>query len=147
VTPCHIGFRPDRRCADLQPRRAAVAFRDSCPVTRGTSHSRDAPARGEDLPLQAHYEHTHSETGRRETGRRPFLSEDGLVIRVSTLGTEEFRIRSVRRFPCGTPGCCQSFGNMTDYIRAGFGKRGRGRGSRSEKTLLTGRGTAARDEQ
>jgi len=31
-----------------------------------------------------------------------------------------FRSRSVRRFPCGTPGCCQGIGIATELLRAGL---------------------------
>jgi hypothetical protein len=61
----------------------------------------------------------------------------------SVASDDRFCSRSVRRFPYGT----LRFGIMTDYFRVGKGQQRWGRGSKSEKTLLTGRGMAARDEQ
>jgi hypothetical protein len=47
------------------------------------------------------------------------------VIRLQDKPKRRLRSRSSRRFPCGTPGCCQRYGNMADCLRAGFGEQGR----------------------
>jgi len=46
--------------------------------------------------------------------------------------TDRFRSRSLRRFPCGTPGCCQGFWNHDKMFWSGVQReQKRGRASRS----------------
>jgi len=87
---------------------------------------------------------THSPTAMAARDDRGVPGARG-AFRISS--RKQFRSRSSRRFPCGTPGCCRGFGIVKDYLGAVWARAEAGQGSRRAPTLLTGGAMAARDER
>lgn len=59
---------------------------------------------------------------------------------------DRFRSRSGRRFPCGTPGCCQGVWNHDNLCGVGEGKATVGQGRRERKSITVGLVLAFREE-